>query len=132
MEELQTVIPVNWQIKYNDHFKEGLFVVRNGSFLNFSVLRIYILSKFKFAAENHFLKIDGRQLGDQIKKIQFREVLFYYQIKHTIINTICALTQQTQNMRITYVERRPNVVQNFTNVIQMFCVCWGNDTIRPK
>ena len=36
-------------------------------------------------------------------------------------------TQQTQNICITFVQRRPTtstLVQHCTNVIQMFCVCW--------
>ena len=35
--------------------------------------------------------------------------------------------QQTQNICITFIQRRPNVfalVQHFINAIQIFCVCW--------
>ena len=41
---------------------------------------------------------------------------------------LLAQTQQTQNICITFVQRRPNVfavVQHCINFIQMSCVCWN-------
>ena len=35
------------------------------------------------------------------------------------------LSQQTQNIGTTFVQRRPTLVRHCTNVVPMFCVYWG-------
>ena len=44
-------------------------------------------------------------------------------------------SQQTQNICITFIQRRPTsstLVQHCINVIQMFCVCWVRGFVKLK